>query len=46
MLALYYRRVNEKNDSYFTLNGLYFGYVINRILNLCKFITEFIELVE
>jgi hypothetical protein len=35
-----------KNDSYFTLNGLYFGYVINRILNSCKFITEFIALVE
>jgi hypothetical protein len=45
MLALYYRRVNE-NDSYLTLNGLYFGYVINRIFNLCKFITEFIALVE
>jgi hypothetical protein len=35
-----------KNDSYFTLNGFYFWYVINRILNSCKFITEFIALVE
>jgi hypothetical protein len=35
-----------KNDSYFTLNGLDFGYAINRILNSCKFITEFIALVE
>jgi hypothetical protein len=34
------------NDSFFTLNGLYFGYVINRILNSCKIITEFIALVE
>jgi hypothetical protein len=35
-----------KYDSYFTLNGLYFRYVINRILNSCKFHTEFIALVE
>jgi hypothetical protein len=35
-----------KNESFFTLNGLYFGYVINRILNSCKSIIEFIELVE
>jgi hypothetical protein len=35
-----------KNDSYFTLNSFNFGYVINRILNSCKFKTEFIALVE
>jgi hypothetical protein len=35
-----------EDDSYFILNSLYLGYVINRILNSSKFITEFIALVE
>jgi hypothetical protein len=32
--------------TFFTLNDLYFGYVIKRILLTCNFITEFIELVD
>jgi hypothetical protein len=32
-----------KNWFFFILNSLYFGYVINRILYLCRSITEFIK---
>jgi hypothetical protein len=45
MLALFCRRIIE-TWFFFTENVPYFWYVINRLLNLCKFITKFIELVE